>query len=155
MSCRVYQLFCSTLVASCQWRRPQVIVWWTSGALRQCCEKSNHIIKYLRSGDYKEGSSESRQQRRVLGCPSKKHSYDNKTGLEDLFAAVGRGTYRIAAEHRRLAPATTACYVIPESLARQRSETVITTCRNARWRHPELWVRRTAEAATPASIRKM
>ena len=50
--------------------------------------------KYLRSGNYKEGSSES--QKRILGCPSEKHSYDNKTGLEDLFVAVG-----VAGTHAR------------------------------------------------------
>ena len=53
---------------------------------RQYCEKSNHVIKYLRSGCNAEGSSEN----------------DNRTGLEDLFAAVGggvRGRYRIAAQH--------------------------------------------------------
>ena len=55
-------------------------------------KKSNHVYKkYLRSWNYKEGSSES--QKRVLGCPSEKHSYDDNrakhAGLEDLFVAVG------------------------------------------------------------------
>ena len=58
------------------------------GVCDNIVKKSNHVYnKYLRSVNYKEGSSES--QKRVLGCPSEKHSYDNKTGHEDLFVAVG------------------------------------------------------------------
>ena len=33
--------------------------------------------RYLRRANYKQGSSES--QKKILGCPSKKHSYDNRT----------------------------------------------------------------------------
>ena len=50
--------------------------------LRQQCEKSNHIIKYLMTGKYEEGSSES--HKRVVRGQAKKHSYDEISKCLDL-----------------------------------------------------------------------
>ncbi len=58
--------------------------------LRQYCEKSNLIIKYLRSGNYREGSSES--QKRVVRCQAKKHSYDEIRG--ELYYTGGNSKER-------------------------------------------------------------
>ena len=89
-ACGAESTDCFALHSQLSWRCPQVNrVVKNLERLRQYCEKSNHKIKYLRSRNYKEGSSES--QKRVLGYLLKKHSYDNKTGLEDLYAAVGGG----------------------------------------------------------------
>ena len=59
--------------------------------------KKYHIIKYLRSGNFKEGSSES--WKRVLSCQENKHSNEKRKKKKKMVS-------------KRLTPATTACYII-------------------------------------------